>query len=87
MALASKGDEKITKLALDDWYLSAVKNYSLFADKYPLNGELEKQGPKLEAMFSWCKEMNVIGTPTFFFNGHLLPNAFGIDELNYFLWE
>ena len=87
MALAGKGDEKFTKQALDDWYLAEKKDYSVFANKYPLNGELAMQGSNLEAMSSWCREMKVAATPTIFFNGYRLPNPFSIDELKYFLWE
>jgi uncharacterized membrane protein len=87
MALAAMGDESLTKQALDDWYLAETKDYNVFANKYPLNGELAKQGPGLEAMSSWCREMKVAATPTIFFNGYRLPSAFNIDEIKYFLWE
>ncbi|WP_431217324.1 DsbA family protein [Puia sp. P3] len=87
MALAGMGDRRLTKQALDDWYLAEKKDYTLFAAKYPLNGELAKQGVYLEAMSSWCKEMKVAQTPTIFYNGYRLPSAFNIDDIKYFLWE
>lgn len=87
MALAGIGDKKLTKQALDDWYLAEKKDYAVFANKYPLNGELAKQGANLEAMSSWCKDMKVAMTPTIFFNGYRLPSAFNVDEIKYFLWE
>lgn len=30
------------------------------------------------------KECNVIGTPTFFINGYMLPGQYDIDDVNYF---
>lgn len=80
-------DEKILKRALDDWYLSDQKDYDVFAGKYPMNGELTKQGAKIEAMDKWCKAMEVQATPTIFLNGHQLPDAYGIEDLQYFLLE
>jgi len=35
---------------LDDWYLADKKDYETFAGKYPMNGELQTQGNKIEAM-------------------------------------
>ena len=29
--------------ALDDWYLAPKKDYEVFAEKYPMNGELKMQ--------------------------------------------
>ena len=81
------GDENILKRALDDWYLSDQKDYDVFAGKYPMNGELTKQGAKIEAMDKWCKAMEVQATPTIFLNGHQLPDAYGIEDLQYFLLE
>lgn len=75
------------KLALDDWYLADKKDYEVFATKYPMNGELAKQGYKMEAMDKWSKEMEIQFTPTLFINGHQLPDAYNIEDLQYFLLE
>lgn len=88
LAIAEKGNnEKIIKQSLDDWYLSETKDYELFAAKYPMNGELQKQGNKIEAMTKWCKEMDIGFTPTIFINGYQLPDAYSIEDLNYFLLD
>jgi protein-disulfide isomerase/uncharacterized membrane protein len=71
--------------ALDDWYLAEEKDYEIFAKKYILNGELLKQGEKLKAMKAWCDEIKIEFTPTFFLNGHQLPNHYKIDDVKYFL--
>ena len=80
-------NEKITKNALDDWYLSDTKNYEVFAAKYPMNGELSKQGNKIDSMAIWCKQMDIQATPTIFINGYQLPDAYSIEDLQYFLLE
>ena len=87
LAISEKHDEVLTKRALDDWYLSEKKDYNVFAAHYPMNGELLQQDHKLEAMATWCRKMNVVATPTFFINGHQLPDAYSIEDLEYFLLE
>ena len=88
MAIAeNSGDQQKLKKSLDDWYLPDKKNYDLFAAKYPMNGELLQQGNKLEAMEKWCNEMKVNATPTIFINGYELPDAYSVEDLQYFLLE
>jgi uncharacterized membrane protein len=80
-------NEKNIMQVLDDWYLPDKKDYELFATKYAMNGELAKQGNKIEAMDKWCKEIDVQFTPTIFINGYQLPDAYSIEDLQYFLAE
>jgi thiol-disulfide isomerase/thioredoxin len=75
------------KRALDNWYLTDKKDYERFAIKYPMNGLLAKQGYKIEAMEKWCNAMKISATPTIFINGYQLPDAYGIEDLQYFLLE
>ncbi len=93
LAIAEKGDEALTKKALDDWYLADSKDYDAFAAKHPMNGELDRQGHKLEAMRQWCTDMEITGTPTFYVsvnqdNGgqrfYQLPDIYRVNDLNYF---
>lgn len=85
MAIAESKDSNLIKEALDDWYLPEKKDYQVFSAKYPINGELEMQGDKLEAMVRWCKESGIEFTPTFFVNGYQLPSVYEVIDLNYFL--
>ena len=80
-------DQQKLKQSLDDWYLPDKKDYDLFAAKYPMNGELLQQGNKIEAMEKWCNEIKVAFTPTIFINGYQLPDAYDIEDLQYFLLE
>ena len=52
-----------------------------------MNGELGKQGDKVEAMDKWCNANDITYTPTIFINGQQLPDAYSIEDLQYFLPE
>jgi len=48
--------------------------------------QLLKQGSKIETLMDkWCNAMKLV-LPQLFF-GHQLPNAYGIEDLQYFLLE
>lgn len=85
MALNEKKSRQLIQEALDDWYMAEEKDYDSFANKYILNGELEKQDEKLKAMKKWCDEVKIEFTPTIFVNGYQLPKQYKIEELKYFL--
>lgn len=85
LAIAQKGNEEMTMQALDDWYLTPKKDYTVFANKYPMNGELKQQLPKIEKMREWCDQTKISFTPTFFVNGYELPEQYNITDLRYFL--
>jgi uncharacterized membrane protein len=81
MAIFEKNDQRLIKKALDDWYLPEEKDYDVFAAKYPMNGELDRQNEKLAAMEAWCKESQILHTPTIFVDGHELPDLYAIGDL------
>lgn len=87
LAIAEGNNQKQIKQALDDWYLQETKEYAMLEKKYPMNGELLKQGDKIEKMSNWCKETDIAFTPTIFINGQQLPDAYSIEDLQYFLLE
>ncbi|MCW3467002.1 vitamin K epoxide reductase family protein [Chitinophaga nivalis] len=77
------GHEKV-QLALDDWYLAPHKDYEAFAQKYPMNGELQEQQEKIFAMRDWCNDMKIRATPTIYINGRELPDSYRVNELRNF---
>jgi protein-disulfide isomerase len=87
LAIAEKNNEQLTEKALDDWYLPEKKDYDVFAAKYKDTPPLEGQGEAVAAMEKWCKQTDIQFTPTFFINGKQLPDAYGIEDLQYFLLE
>ncbi len=72
LAIDEQKDKSKTQQALDDWY---------HAEIYPMNGELEKQSHKIEAMRNWCDLENITYTPTIFINGYELPKEYSIEDL------
>ncbi|MEO8712933.1 MAG: vitamin K epoxide reductase family protein, partial [Parafilimonas sp.] len=87
LAIAENNNEVKTKHALDDWYMAEKKDYNLFAEKYKLNGELKMQNKKIDMMKNWYDKAEIKFTPTIFFNGYQLPDAYSIGDLKYFLTE
>ena len=85
MAIAENGNQETIKQALDDWYGSDDKDYETFSKKYPMNGELNKQVAKINAMHKWYKDIKIGFTPTIFINGNQLPDVYELKDLNYFL--
>lgn len=81
LAIDAFGDGLKTQAALDDWYNAEPKDYNLFSNKYPLNGELAQQNHKITKMFDWCETMNITHTPTLFINGYELPNEYSVEDL------
>jgi thiol-disulfide isomerase/thioredoxin len=87
LAIAATNDERKITQALDDWYLASKKDYEVFANKYPLNGELKQQDGRVNAMDMWCNSNSIVATPTIFINGKQLPDAYSIGDLQYFLTD
>ena len=86
LAIAEMGDQNYTRKALDDWYLSSIKNYPEFAAKYPIKIEnLEAQAIKLNKMSSLCKNAGIHYTPQFFINGYQIPENYKIEEIKHIL--
>lgn len=86
LAIAAKGDESLTKQALDDWYNAPVKDYKVFAEKYPVdNTMLMAQNEKIHAMKSWCDAEQISFTPTFFINDFQLPDTYKLSDLSFLL--
>ncbi|WP_223033648.1 vitamin K epoxide reductase family protein [Hanstruepera marina] len=85
LAIESQGDLQKTKKALDDWYLPIKKDYLLFSQLYPVNGEINQQNKKIKAMYQWCYEENIMHTPAIYINGYELPNDYSLNDLLHLL--
>ncbi|UQA77527.1 thioredoxin domain-containing protein [Sphingobacterium siyangense] len=84
LAIQEKDGQETVQRALDDWYLAEVKDYEVFARKYPMNGELKQQKDKIVAMRNWCNIMKIRATPTIYINGAEMPESYKITELRNF---
>lgn len=87
LSIAEKQSEPLTKQALDDWYLPEKKDYDEFVKKHPINTQLDAQNNKMIKMKAWCDQIDIAVTPTFFVNGYQIPDAYNIQDLQYFLLE
>jgi len=85
LAVEEKYGKEEVHEALSDWYSSGKKDYGSFALKYPVNGSLDLQDAKILKMREWCDNMKIRVTPTFFVNGHEMPENYSIKDLKNFL--
>jgi uncharacterized membrane protein len=69
---------------LDQWYTmdsysrSKLSDNSCIPEVDDVSNEVNNENHKL------YKELNIIGTPTFFINGYLFPSQYDIDDVKYF---
>jgi hypothetical protein len=84
LALQQLKGQAVVAQAMDDWYSLAIKDYEVFADKYPIDSSiLELQNKNIADMKNWCDEIDIQYTPTFFINGYQLPEIYNIDDIKY----
>lgn len=82
LAIAGKENLQETRKALDQWYNTiGEKDYAVFAQLYPMNGELEQQEEKMRNMKEWCEREGITHTPTIFINGYELPENYSVEDL------
>lgn len=84
LAIQEKSGLNELRQALDDWFLAKEKSYENFAEKYPINGELNNQKDQIIAMRDWCNNMKIRATPTLYINGYEYPEIYRISELKNF---
>lgn len=77
LALQEEHDEDFIHDVLKEWYGQKDKDYESFREKYTISETLiEQQGHKLELLMDWCTKNKIEYTPTFFINGHHLPDDY-----------
>jgi protein-disulfide isomerase len=78
----NKDDEALD--LLDQWFnadpysRSKISETLCIPEENDILSELNNENNRL------FKEYNVIGTPTFFINGYMLPSQYDIDDIKYF---
>jgi len=79
--LSLKKENNITgmKEMLDEWYSNKKSDFQSFKSVHPVAEHDIKQ--EFDRMVDWCTSANVTHTPTFYFNGRLLPDTYSIDDL------
>lgn len=86
MFLTLSKEGKNVSSALKDWYAQTTKDVSVFGRNHSVrmcrNKENDEQARK---MSDFCKSMDITHTPTFFINGHELPDLYNVGDLKYFV--
>ncbi|HKO81121.1 MAG TPA: vitamin K epoxide reductase family protein [Chitinophagaceae bacterium] len=85
MSIYKHSDQQQMHQALDDWYLSDIKDYEKFAAKYPISEKPEAQDEQITKMSNWCQKNRIEFTPTLFINGNQLPEIYSPADLKFFL--
>ncbi|WP_255492094.1 vitamin K epoxide reductase family protein [Chitinophaga sp. Cy-1792] len=85
VAIARLNDTALLKDALHDWYSNKYTSYTAFAAVYNMVDDLDSYGPELDKMKSWCNEIEINFTPTFFINGYQLPDIYTIADVKNFV--
>lgn len=84
LALKKEYDSQSIKAAISEWYDRKFKNYTIWAQNYPVIAELGAN-ENLEVQRLWCNSTETIGTPQIFINGRKLPYSYEVKDLKYFL--
>ena len=70
---------------LTEWYTDKKKNSEDFILKHPVKVQSTQwNNDNAKAMFHFCEEMKITGTPTIFINGFRLPDTYSVKDLKYF---
>lgn len=70
---------------LTEWYTDKKKNIEDFIMKHPVKVQsTNRNKDNAKAMFNFCEEMKITGTPTIFINGFRLPDTYSVKDLKYF---
>ena len=70
---------------LTEWYTDKKKNIEDFILKHPVKVQSTQwNNDNAKAMFHFCEEMKITGTPTIFINGFRLPDTYSVKDLKYF---
>jgi uncharacterized membrane protein len=78
------GEDKESLKLLDLWFNADPYSRTKVTDDLCILEDIDISGKINEANGRLFKECNVLGTPTFFFNGYKLPNQYDIDDIKYF---
>jgi len=83
LSLNNDGAEIETILA--EWYGGKDKDIVAFNKKHPVNDRFTQMNHvNAEAMYRFCEQVGITGTPTIFVNGHEMPDIYRVNDLKYF---
>ncbi len=74
------GKDKL-KECLEFWHKIEDKNYEKLKAEFPIISEFKETIIEIEKMSLWCYNAQIQHTPTIYYNGHILPDNYTLDEL------
>jgi hypothetical protein len=93
LSLAEAGKRQEVRNALSSWFSSKHDFSRRHLEKWRaayLNG-IEAKREKVEDILNlhrkWAGDCSIIGTPTLFMNGFILPQGMQFEDLKYFLYR
>ena len=70
---------------LAEWYSKRKKDVEEFCQCHPIKSQFTNRNNKnAKAMYHFCEEMKITGTPTIYINGFRLPDTYSVKDLKYF---
>ncbi|PKB17078.1 vitamin K epoxide reductase family protein [Flavobacterium sp. 5] len=79
------GEVHKTISSLNDWH---VERMDLEKWKYKWESDhLEYSTKMIPNQYNWCLQNDIYYTPAIILNGHIMPNEYQINDLNYFIDE
>jgi hypothetical protein len=83
LELAEQANTRLLDIAMDSWYADR-KKYKDLVEQYDQNHpSLDRQDKNVEAMRTWCHQMGIKATPTYFLDGRKLPGLYAINDLKW----
>jgi len=71
---------------LSEWYAASVKDTTSFEQNYHTDHRNEDwNNLNAKKMHQFCEDVKIVGTPTVFINGHILPETYRIKDMLYLI--
>ncbi len=79
--------EKEARDAIREWYSHKHKDPGAWIKRFPLDNppDHESVETQMDEIAKWCKENNIMGTPTFIVNGQRMPRVYQISDVKFYL--
>ncbi|WP_414647696.1 hypothetical protein [Chitinophaga sp.] len=85
MALYQEGTNGNFNECLQDWFTKGRSDPQGFLSRHACAKTDDAVDLQIEEMHQWCKANEIQYTSTYFVNGHRLPPAYRLKDLQYFL--
>lgn len=77
--------KNISYQAYRSWYRNEKKDFDIWRKEYPIDVDNQLVDSNFYLHSEWCYMNNVLHTPSIYVNDRLLPNAYEVDDLKWFM--